>query len=237
MDGYESKAAALILQERLTSEAGEITVIDFDQSPFEVVMAISRHLRYKDRYRTTSWDKMVSKFGAIPVALSRVRLIVAEQGLGPYYVARRRNRSGQGIEYGVYEDLGNYTYSMWLATRATESRIPRMIAEYGKTMDMWGDQVEAALGICFLGERVSLLRQHFRGNVEAFRRKFETELAIVKGALPPELARKSRKGGKNSYTPQHLQKVREVENEPDYVYSDEEDHPPRAVHRPHHPGG
>ena len=60
-------------------------------------------------------------------------------------------------------------------------------------------------------------------NVEKFRRRLESELAIVQGVLPAALTRKSRKSGKNSYTPQHLEDARKVEHEIDYVYSDEED--------------
>ena len=86
-DGFESKAAAVILRDRLTTDAGTTTIIDFDQPLFEVVMTISRHLRYKEGYRVTSWDKMLSKYGAVPVALSRVRMLVATEGLGPYYAA------------------------------------------------------------------------------------------------------------------------------------------------------
>ena len=110
-DSFESKAAVVILRERLTTDAGTTTLIDFDQPLFEVVMAISRHLRYKEGYRVTSWDKMLSKYGAVPVALSRVKMLVATEGLGRYYVARRRRRISREIEYGVYEDLGNFPYS------------------------------------------------------------------------------------------------------------------------------
>ena len=74
-----------------------------------------------------------------------------------------------------------------------------------------------------MGERVTRLQKFFRGDTEKFRRRLETELAVVKGALPAALTRKSRKGGKNTYSKHHLAEARMMENEPDYMYSDEED--------------
>ena len=180
--GYESKAAVAILQERLTTAAGVIVRIDFDRPVIDVALTISHHLRYKDGSRDVFWDKMASKYGAMPVALSCKRTLIASEGLSPYDVTRRRNRVSQEVEYGVYEDLGNWSYSHWMASRLDDTQFSAMIDECGLTMDAWGDQVEAALGMGYLGERVPELTNHFAGDVEGFRCRLEAELTLVKGA-------------------------------------------------------
>jgi len=111
-DGWDTKAVAIVIQDRFSEPAGHLVPLDVDGTNLlDIVVTLSKRLRDGKRI-----DKMVSIFGAVPVEVTRVALAAREGKLGRFYFTRRRNRVTREIQYGAHEDLGNYTYALWLTS-------------------------------------------------------------------------------------------------------------------------
>ena len=114
-----------------------------------------------------------------------ITTICRRQGVKSYFITRRVRQRGQSAECCFNDDPGNFVYSSWLNGRATPEQRDQLSELLGRKMEVWADQVEATLGLCYLGERIASLREAFEGDLDYFRTRLEMELRGVIDAAPP----------------------------------------------------
>ena len=110
-----------------------------------------------------SHNKSLSHYGACIIPAALVQKICEENQLADYFVQRRWNTDSRTFEYCVSLDPCNRHYYSWWRTNL-ESRDELneflILVKYGQNMEMWGDIVEAALGILIIANRVPELEAY-----------------------------------------------------------------------------
>ena len=84
-----------------------------------------------------------------------------------------------------------------MSTVASPAIFQRMIEAISTKQEVLADQGEAALGICYIVERVPVMRQLARVDLSKFRRRLERALTTVKGVIPDAIKAKPRRSGKS----------------------------------------
>ena len=98
-----------------------------------------------------------------------------------YFITRRVRLRGASPEYCFNDDVSNVTYAMWLNARATPEQRAILREVIGSKVEVWADQVEATLGLCYLCERVVTIRDCFDGDVDMFRTRLEMDFQTLPG--------------------------------------------------------
>ena len=87
---------------------------------------------------------------------------------------------------------------------ASPEEFHQIVTEISTNQEVLADQVEAALGLCYIIERVPCLGRLVVGDLNKFRRDLERALVTVKGVIPNAIRATRRHGGKRWHTDAHL---------------------------------
>jgi hypothetical protein len=108
-------------------------------------------------------NKSLAHYGACIIPTAMIPTICAENRLGDYSVQRRWNLEMRSFEYCVSLDPCNrHYYSWWRTNLEGRGDLQEFLTlvNLGQNMEMWGDIVEAALGILIIADRVPELEAY-----------------------------------------------------------------------------
>jgi hypothetical protein len=174
------------------------------------------------RLRPGFLDKVASKFGAVALDPGLIPGLCEAGAIKSYFITRRVRLRGASPEYCFNDDVSNVTYAMWLNARATPEQRATLREVIGSKVEVWADQVEATLGLCYLCERVTTIRDCFEGDVEMFRTRLEMDLRSAILPVPGLVSTKRSSHQKGVLSDEAKARYDEMTTDPNYEYSDEE---------------